>query len=180
MVISITIILAGVAIFTAYRLYQLRQESVAPNAPESAPKAAEESTSPSPTPTPAANNCPVIAFTVSSATPTPTTTATPTPTPTSTATPGPANSCGGTCGDNTNCQSGLYCYQGYCRNPSCPDETSCSCPAATITATAATISTLTPTATPEAALPTSGIGWPTILGISLGSFVLILSFVLAL
>jgi len=48
-IITVTIILAGAAIFTAYRLYQLRQESVAPNAPESIPQAAEVSTSPSPT-----------------------------------------------------------------------------------------------------------------------------------
>jgi hypothetical protein len=40
LIIIATIILAGIAIFTAYRLYQLRQQSVAPNAPSSIPKAA--------------------------------------------------------------------------------------------------------------------------------------------
>ena len=37
------------------------------------------------------------------------------------------NYCGGTCGSNSNCQSGLYCYIGFCRNPSCPSKTDCSC-----------------------------------------------------
>ncbi len=62
---------------------------------------------------------------------------TPTPTPTVTATPtGAPNSCGGTCGDNGNCASGLFCYQGFCRNPSCQTESSCNCPGATATPTA--------------------------------------------
>ncbi|HUC94415.1 MAG TPA: hypothetical protein VMR19_00220 [Candidatus Saccharimonadales bacterium] len=63
------------------------------------------------------------------ATPTGTPTATPTVTPT--ATPGPTgtpNSCGGTCGSNYNCNGGLFCYNGYCRNPSCQDQTDCNCP----------------------------------------------------
>lgn len=43
LIILITVILAGVAIFTAYRLFQLRQEPVAPNVPSSLPKAADGS-----------------------------------------------------------------------------------------------------------------------------------------
>ena len=39
MVVFATLILAGVAIFTATRLYQLRKQAVAPNAPESTPLA---------------------------------------------------------------------------------------------------------------------------------------------
>src|SRR3989344_1535453 len=39
LVVVATIILAGVAIFTALRLYQLRQESVSPTTPESEPAA---------------------------------------------------------------------------------------------------------------------------------------------
>jgi len=46
----------------------------------------------------------------------------PTPTPT-----GVPNYCGGTCGSNTNCQSGLFCYQGYCRNPNCQNDVTCGC-----------------------------------------------------
>lgn len=55
----------------------------------------------------------------------------PTPTPTEdtggTDIPGEPNSCGGTCGSNYNCQSGLFCYGGYCRNPSCPSDSDCNC-----------------------------------------------------
>ena len=39
----------------------------------------------------------------------------------------PTNACGGTCGSNYNCNSGLFCYQGFCRNPDCQSSTSCSC-----------------------------------------------------
>lgn len=42
LIILATLILAGVAIFTAIRLYQLRQVAVAPTAPTSKPKAAGE------------------------------------------------------------------------------------------------------------------------------------------
>ncbi|MBU0998507.1 hypothetical protein KJ570_03200 [Patescibacteria group bacterium] len=81
LIILSTLVLAGIAVFTAIRLYNLRQEAVAPTAPTSKPAAAETKscdlltlnlTTPTPTGTP---------------TPTPTDTPTPTPTGTSTATP---------------------------------------------------------------------------------------------
>lgn len=68
-----------------------------------------------PTPTPTLTPTPTV---------TPTPTATPTGTPTPTSTP---NYCGGTCGSNYNCQGGLFCYQGFCRNPDCPNQSSCGC-----------------------------------------------------
>ncbi len=77
---------------------------------------------PTPTPTP-----------TSTPTSTPENTPTPTPTATPTSTPGTPNSCNGTCGSNYNCQSGLYCYQGFCRNPDCPGESSCGCKTSTPT-----------------------------------------------
>ena len=40
---------------------------------------------------------------------------------------GEPNSCGGTCGSNYNCKANLYCYQGYCRNPICKNESDCNC-----------------------------------------------------
>lgn len=43
------------------------------------------------------------------------------------------NECGGTCGSNYNCQAGLFCYQGFCRNPACQADTNCVCPTATPT-----------------------------------------------
>lgn len=42
-------------------------------------------------------------------------------------TQGTPNPCGGSCGSNANCQSGLTCSQGSCRNPSCPNSTNCAC-----------------------------------------------------
>lgn len=38
-----------------------------------------------------------------------------------------SNYCGGTCGSNLNCQPNLYCYNGFCRNPICSDDTDCAC-----------------------------------------------------
>lgn len=76
-------------------------------------------TVPTPTPTPSGTPRP---------TPTPTPTpATPSPTPfgTSTPTPGAANNCGGTCGSNSNCNGGLFCYQGFCRSPQNPTSETC-------------------------------------------------------
>ncbi len=47
----------------------------------------------------------------------------------STPDPNATNSCGGTCGSNYNCNSGLYCYSGFCRNPDCPNSNTCGCTA---------------------------------------------------
>jgi len=77
-------------------------------------------------------------------TPTATPTVTPSPTPTSSTEP---NNCGGTCGSNGNCAGGLFCYNGYCRNPFCPNQTNCSC--ATPTPTPTQKPTKKPTATPK-------------------------------
>lgn len=75
LILIATLVLAGVAIFTAIRLYQLRQQAVAPTAPESKPKAAVPEA------------CTALTFTLT--TPTGTQTPTPTPTPTGTKTPTP-------------------------------------------------------------------------------------------
>lgn len=83
LVVIATVILAGVAIFTALRLYQLRTQPVAPTAPKrpraAAPVACQQLafniTTPSPSPTGAI-------------TPTPTGTPAPTSSPTPTETPG--------------------------------------------------------------------------------------------
>ncbi|HTK03289.1 MAG TPA: hypothetical protein VL401_00775 [Alphaproteobacteria bacterium] len=94
-------------------------------------------------------------------------TVTPTPTPTST-----PNSCNGTCGSNANCQDGMICSQGFCRNPSCTSSTSCNCPGGP---------THTPTPTPTApALPQSGTDWPTVAGFGMGILVIFGSLLLAL
>src|SRR3972149_11281342 len=91
-----SLILAVVAVFTAIRLYQLRQRAVAPTPPEK-PFAEEVSPSPTVTPTvpsiqlpPASEQCQVtfeIGGPPPTETPTPTLTSTPSPTPTNTPTP---------------------------------------------------------------------------------------------
>lgn len=71
-----TLILAGIAIFTAIRLYQLRQEAVAPTAPTSKPAAAEPPKA-----------CTVMSFTIGSPSPSPSPSGTATPTATPTGSP---------------------------------------------------------------------------------------------
>lgn len=79
LIIIATVILAGVAVFTAVRLYQLRQEAVAPTAPEEPEAAAPES-------------CTALTFTITQESPTPTPTESPTPTGTGSPTPTPTES----------------------------------------------------------------------------------------
>jgi hypothetical protein len=189
-IIFSTIVLAGIAIFTAIRLYELRSQPVAPNVPSSIPKAAE------------LNNC-KLSFTITQETPTGTPTATPTGTPTATptgtptgtptatptatptgtpgptatptatptGTPGPTatpNACGGSCGSNFNCQADLVCTNGFCRNPLCTTSTNCVC-----------AGTPGPTATPPV-LPSSGTDWPTLMGAGIGIFSIIGALLLAI
>lgn len=169
-IVFATLVLAGVAIFTAIRLYQLRQQPVAPNVPSSEPKAE------------AAPSC-NLSFTLTvttpsptasaSASPSPTASASPSgsgsPTPSPTGSPGVPNACGGTCGSNFNCASNLICYQNFCRNPECTSSISCVCGSGA------------PAPTPTApALPQSGTDWPTVVGAGVGIFVIIGSLLLAL
>jgi len=81
----ITVILAVIALGTAWKLYQAGKEPVAPTAPASVPKAVDII----PTPTPIPEEPCVLTFNVVTTTPTPGPTSTPTPGPTATPTPGP-------------------------------------------------------------------------------------------
>ncbi len=231
-IIIATLILAGVAVFTGIRLYQLRQESITPIQPSSKPKAVDacgqtcslwsdpQVTCPTgykcqngfcrnencPYQTDCTcdgsddgggtgtNSCTALAFTLTtpsgsptptptgSVTPTPTGSDTPTPTPTETATPsGTPNTCNGTCGSNSNCDSSLFCYSGYCRNSSCPNETDCSCTSTTSTPTSTSqITTISTPAPTEPSLPEAGTSLPTIFGIGLGVILLLGAILLAL
>lgn len=132
------------------------------------------SASPSPTASPAGTG---------SGAPTSSPNATHSPTP---AASGQVNACGGTCGSNNNCQSNLMCYQGVCRNPSCPSNSTCGCatasPTPKSTATASSSST-TPPRTPQSSpldIPVTGTDWPTVLGVGVGLFVVIASIALAI
>lgn len=71
----------------------------------------------------------ILTFNFPRATPTPTATATPTP-----YVPGEPNYCNGTCGSHENCQANYFCYQGFCRNPLCPNDSACGCATPTPTA----------------------------------------------
>lgn len=133
-IVLATVVLAGVAIFTAIRLYQLRQTNVAPNAPTSHPAAASSN----------ASTC-QLAFTLTVASSSPSATPTLTPTPT------PPPQCNNLCTTPSDCPSGMTCSGGYCRNTSCTGESSCICATATPTGTPTPTPTtpgVTPTPTP--------------------------------
>ena len=118
-----TLILGGVAIFTAIRLYQTRQTAVAPNVPSSEPLAAD-------------NSC-KLSFSLSISS----------PTATATSAPG----CNTSCTTNANCPTGYTCWgeepgdPKVCRNTTCQWQASCVCPTSTAIATA----TATATSNPE-------------------------------
>lgn len=120
-------------------------------------------------------------------TPTATPTGTPTSTPTPTSGPGEPNGCGGTCGSNANCKSDLYCYNGFCKNPSCPTDGDCVCSGGGATPTPTSggesMATATPTSASlaeEPALPDAGTSLPTIIGVGIGILLLLGSLLLAL
>jgi len=177
-IILATFILAGVAIFTAIRLYQLRQTSISPISPSSKPAAQE---------LPSTNTCSLnFSLTVSTATPTSTASATPTAspsgtptaTPTATPTPTPVAQCNTSCTTNSGCPSNLMCYiatgatTGNCRNTTCQTDSDCVCATATPTSKA--------TGTPAPTLPNSGVDWPTVAGAWVGVMVILGSLLLAL
>lgn len=143
-----TLILAGIAVFTAIRLYQLRSQPVALNAPASTPAAQDDDDNDQQqsqcklaftinlaTPTASASSSPTSA---PSASPTAKATATPTATPTEPPT-------GGT------------------------SPTPSSTPASSSTATP--VSQVSPTSTPVG-LPDAGVALPTLLGIMAGILLL--------
>jgi hypothetical protein len=74
-------------------------------------------------------------------------TATLQPTLVPTQAPGNPNSCGGTCGSNSNCQTNYVCFNGYCRNPYCTSVTDCNCASVTPPPTPTAIPTNIPAKT---------------------------------
>lgn len=185
MVLFTTLILAGIAIFTAMRLYQLRQQPVAPNVPSSFPQAQEVTqcqalvftvgATPTESPTASPTGSPTESPTASpTGTPSPTPTGTPGPTPT----PTPVAQCNASCAANTDCPSNLICYiasgatTGSCRSPQCQTDSNCIC-SDTTGGTGAPVAG-------EPTLPQSGTSWPTIIGAGLGILVVLGSLLLAL
>ncbi len=168
-ILLFTVILAGVAIFTAIRLYQLRSQPVAPNVPSSIPRAGGICGGLQGRVCPAGEKC--IYSNGSSHPPSPDATgtcqseatretnadaaaascslsftlavSTPTPTPT------PVPLCNSVCTTSAQCSTGLICNiatgatTGNCRNASCLANSNCICTTATPTPTP----TPTPTTT---------------------------------
>lgn len=152
-----TVILAGVAIFTALRLYQLRTRPVAPTAPESTPAASEEPQA-----------CQQLAFTLTipTNTPTPTIRVTTTPQPSLTPTSVPSPTLTPTITPPIGGQ------------PS-PTPTPTKIPSATPTATPTQIALVTATPTPPI-LPQAGVAFPTLILISVSLLLIIASLLIAL
>lgn len=139
-IILATLVLAGIAVFTAIRLYNIRQEAVAPNVPTSVPAAQEITDAEVQT----SASC-ILAFSLNVTT-----------TPVK-------KICNQDCSVAADCESHLTCYQGKCRLNDCHDETDCDCTTGTSTPT--TPPTATPTL-PAAGVSTPtilGIGIGTLL-----------------
>ncbi|MDP3994624.1 MAG: hypothetical protein Q8P91_02245, partial [bacterium] len=153
LIIIATLILAGIAVFTAIRLYQLRKVSVSPTSPESKPKAAE------------ITSCTALTFNLS-------TTTTPTPTPTTGAgTPLPSPS-----GQATPTATPTPTTGPETPLPSPSGQ-------ATPTSTSVVAATATPTpvsVAEEPSLPDAGTSLPTVIGIGIGILLLLGSLLLAL
>lgn len=111
--------------------------------------------------------------------PTETKAPTPTRTPTSTRTPTPIppSSCDNGCTVSSDCQTGLICSGGSCRNPQCTEKDNCVCDVPTETPEP-TISDVTPTEVPVPEVPVSGSG-PTSVGmliVGVGMALLLMGF----
>ena len=179
-----TIVLGAAAIFTGVKIYQLREEPVAPTQPKGV-----------------AEQCRLVLDIPA-----------PTLIPTATPTPTPILECWQICVNDDNCPQDLACQtvneEKRCVNPECPEEEGCQCPIPTATPTptptsipptatpqptAAPQATTTPqptraplaqaptaTPTPPTELPEAGSLWPTI-GVTIGGIILgIIGLLLAL
>ncbi|MFH1971540.1 MAG: hypothetical protein ABIJ05_04120 [Patescibacteria group bacterium] len=190
LILVATIALAGIAIFTAFRLYKLRQEAVAPTAPTSEPGAASEQC-------PSGQECPSSDGKILRNCTPPEADNTPKETIcTSTSTKGEIIGCGGQnyCCNGTTWTTNLTSCEGA------SEETTQSCTAltfaistatatatatstATATATATSTATAAPTTAPtgtQASLPEAGTSLPSILGLGIGGILLLVSLLLAL
>lgn len=163
-VIVATVILAGVAIFTAMKLYSLRKEGVAPTAPESNPAASESSEIGN-----EAETCDLLTFNLNE----PSVTISPTDEPNSTPTPGPTDSLtptepprGGTSPTPTPTDA-----------PSEPTPTTV--PQNTPTPTSSYIAAASPTPA-GATLPNAGLSLPSVITFIVGIFTLFIAVILAL
>ena len=171
--LAVALVSLGLGVLTILTVVKLRLEQpVAPTAPEKqqavggspipacqiaftvtlppspTPEATPEVTpAPTPAPTPRPTQAPTP-----QPTPAPTPAVTPRPTPSATPPIG-GLICGDTCASSSQCNTGMTCYAGVCRNPSCVTQIDCLClpgasPAPTPPPTPAATPAPTPAATP--------------------------------
>lgn len=187
-IILTTVILAGVAIFTALRLYQTRTQPVAPNAPSSKPKAAgvtcggiagtlcpsgeeciySDGTTHAPNPD-ASGTCQTatstkiacsLSFSVVTPSPSPTPSHSPSPTPTASPTASPVPQCNTTCTTSSQCPSGLTCYISNGQVAGNCRKSTCTTEADCVCATATPTASSTPTATATATVTSTPTASP--------------------
>ncbi len=167
-IVGATLVLAGIAVFTAFKLYELKKKPVTPVAPERLPAAEAPAETPAPEET--TNACQPLVFTLAkstgqaSLTTTPTKSPTPTPKPTAKGTATP-------------------------KATTTPRATSTATPRPTATTTAtaspkptatSAVVAKTPTPTPSETLPSAGVSLPTIVGITAGLILIVGSLLLTL
>lgn len=154
--IGITLLLAGAAVFTAWRLYETRFQAIAPTAPESVPadnddddRGGDEHSGGSRSSIPQTSQCSTVTFTLASA-PTAGPTAAPTAAPTAKPTSAPS---------------------------AAPTATASSSSSSSSTGSSSSSSSKggsAATATPSTQLPDAGVSWPTI-GAAVGGFILVIA-----
>ena len=175
--VIITVLLAGVAVFTAIKLYQLRQESVSPATPDETGATGQDISTIA---------CKAVAFTISTEntpTPTATVTQTPTKTPSNTPTVTPTDS---PTGSPTSTPTGTLTPS----NSPTPTDKPIGGTSPTNTPTLFPTNTPTPPSGGEisavsptpggSALPEAGVSLPTLLRFAVGILLILGAFLLAL
>lgn len=181
-VVLATLVLAGVAVFTAMRLYKLRSEPVAPTAPSSSSASTQDEVI----------SCEELVFSITETSPTPTTTVTqtvtPTNTPTATATLTPTNTPTPTpTATSIPSHTPTPTDRPLGGNSPTPTNQPTNTPTPTDTQATPTPTEIliadsgdqAGTADETAQLPAAGISFPTLVIISLGALLILFAFILA-
>ena len=210
LIVLATVVLAGIAIYTAIRLYQLRQTSVAPNAPTSQPAAFEfgvdctklttqeecndAECSWNPRGVCRVGDACLVSFdlaAVETASPSASPSLSPSPSASASASPSGSATASPTATPTSTPQpTPLSCGDTCTSNADCTNNMVCSTSGGVsvcrnpscLSATSCICATATPVAgvTPEPELPVAGISYPTIIGVFAGIILLVGALMLAL